>query len=389
MADTAHKTEDAKKEYFDTPEELELKVAQLAAWVRESDHFVAFTGAGISTSAGIADYRSGFNTVLPTGPGCWEKKAQGKASNKPKIRTEMIKAIPTPTHMSLVKLMEVGMLKCLISQNIDGLHRRSGIPPNKLVEVHGNTNLEICKKCNKEYMRDFRVRTAQRVHDHETGRICEDDSCRGKLKDSIINFGEDLIEEILDKGFEESTRADLCLAMGSSLTVTPAADMPKTTGKRGKLVIVNLQKTPLDDRAALKINAFCDTVIQMLMQQLDLPIPPFKLIRRLRIKKSTEVKNNVTKDRLDFQGIDSDGCPFTLFTSILVQKGNYKKECKKLPMGIAESRIDGVYKITLNWQGHYGEPPLDIDLQTNGLDTAIYMMVYDPITKRWESVTRL
>jgi NAD-dependent protein deacetylases, SIR2 family len=59
------------------------------------------------------------NTVLPTGPGCWEKKAQGKASNKPTIKTEMIKAVPTPTHMALVKLMEVGRLKYLISQNVD------------------------------------------------------------------------------------------------------------------------------------------------------------------------------------------------------------------------------------------------------------------------------
>ena len=389
MADTAHKTEDAKKEYFDSPEELDIKVTQLAEWVRESDHFIAFTGAGISTSAGIPDYRSGFNTVLPTGPGCWEKKAQGKASNKPKIRTEMSKAIPTPTHMSLVKLMEAGRLKYLISQNVDGLHRRSGIPPENLAEVHGNTNLELCVKCKKEYMRDFRVRNAQKVHDHETGRNCEDSSCRGKLIDSIINFGENLNEKVLENGFENSARADLCLAMGSSLTVTPAADMPRTTSKRGKLVVVNLQRTPLDDRAAMKINAFCDTVMQMLMQKLDLPIPPFKLVRRLRIKKSTEVKDNASKDRLDFQGIDSDGCPFTLFTSIEVQKGTTKKECKKVPLGFVENRIDGAYKITLNWQGHYGEPPLHIDLETTGLDTAVYMMTYDPMEKRWENVTRL
>lgn len=75
MASSAHKTEDEKKEYFDSPDELEAKVDQLAQWVRESSHFIAFTGAGISTSTGIADYRSGYDTVLKTGPGAWEKRA--------------------------------------------------------------------------------------------------------------------------------------------------------------------------------------------------------------------------------------------------------------------------------------------------------------------------
>jgi NAD-dependent SIR2 family protein deacetylase len=390
MADTALKTEEEKKEFFDTPEELDAKVSQLAAWIQESSHFTAFTGAGISTSAGIPDYRSGFNTVLPTGPGCWEKKAQGKASNKPKIRTEMSKAIPTPTHMALVRLMEEGLLKYLISQNVDGLHRRSGIDPGKLAEVHGNTNLEKCLKCKKEYMRDFRVRTAQKVHDHETGRLCEDDKCRGKLIDSIINFGENLDEVILENGFAHSEQADLCLAMGSSLTVTPAANMPKTTSKRGgKLVIVNLQKTPLDKFAALKIHAFCDTVIQMLMEKLHLDIPPFKLNRRLRVTKKTESKNGSQQDFLEFLGIDVDGCPYSLFTSVVVSKGNVKKELKKSPLKYQENLISGQYKVTLNFQGHYGEPPVNFDLNTNDLQMAVYHMVFDPLRKRWESVTRL
>lgn len=390
MANTALKTEDEKKEYFDTPEELEAKVNQLAEWVQGSHHFIAFTGAGISTSAGIADYRSGYNTVLPTGPGCWERKAQGKASNKPKIRTEMIKAIPTPTHMALVKLMQEDKLKYLISQNVDGLHRRSGIDPTKLAEVHGNTNLEKCQKCKKEYMRDFRVRTAQKVHDHETGRICEDETCKGKLIDSIINFGENLDDTILENGFNNSERSDLCLAMGSSLTVTPAASMPKTTSKRGgKLVIVNLQKTPLDSYAALKIHAFCDTVIQMLMQKLGLEIPQFKLYRRVRITKKMEMKAGSRQPCLEFLGIDSDGCPYTLFTSVSVQKGTVKKEMKKSPLKHFDNQITGVYKVTFAFQGHYGEPPLSIDLNTDGLDLAVYSMIYDPLGKNWESVTRL
>jgi len=81
--ETAHKTEDEKKEYFDSDEELDRKIQLLADKIKSCKHFVAFTGAGISTSTGIADYRSGMNTVLPTGPGCWEKKANNK-DNKSK-----------------------------------------------------------------------------------------------------------------------------------------------------------------------------------------------------------------------------------------------------------------------------------------------------------------
>ena len=75
MAQTAHKTEEEKKEYFDSPEVLDEKVGFLANMIQNANHFVAFTGAGISTACGIPDYRSGFNTVLKTGPGCWETAA--------------------------------------------------------------------------------------------------------------------------------------------------------------------------------------------------------------------------------------------------------------------------------------------------------------------------
>ena len=82
MADTAHKSEEEKKEYFDSPQELENKIDQLAQMILSAEHFVSFTGAGISTSAGIPDYRSGACTVLPTGPGCWETAANIKKAQK-------------------------------------------------------------------------------------------------------------------------------------------------------------------------------------------------------------------------------------------------------------------------------------------------------------------
>lgn len=387
MADTAHKTEEEKKEYFDSPEELDLKVTQLATWVRESRHFIAFTGAGISTSAGVPDYRSGYNTVLPTGPGAWEKKAQNREAKKKQLRVAMHSAVPTPTHMAFVKLMDEGRLKYVVSQNVDGLHRKSGIDPIKLGEVHGNTNLEKCKRCGKEYMRDFRVRTAQKVHDHDTGRKCDNPECKGDLKDTIINFGENLDDHILETSFHNGEIADVCLAMGSSLRVTPAANIPESTARNGgKLVIVNLQKTPLDGVAALCIHAFCDTVMNMLMEKLAFPIPPFKLIRRVEFTKAQKALagSATKKECLTVGGVDVDGCPFSLFPQIVAEYPGKTATLKREPFVIAEDRLPPTIRLTLHFQGHYREPPLTMSLNTANLTKKRYLLTYDPSSSSWE-----
>lgn len=194
-----------KKEYFDTKEVLAEKTEQLARWIRESRYCIVFTGAGISTSTGIPDFRSGMNTVLSTGPGVWERKARGvQLPSQQKKTQSILKAVPSPSHMAILKLQKEGLVKFVVSQNTDGLHRRSGLDPNVLAELHGNTNMEKCLKCGMKYMRDFRTRTARAVHDHLTGRRCDDPQCSGPLVDSIINFHEDLPQDELEKGFESA-----------------------------------------------------------------------------------------------------------------------------------------------------------------------------------------
>jgi len=133
-------------------------------------------------------------------------------------------------------------------------------------------------------MRDFRVRNAQTVHDHSTGRKCDNKACGGALNDSIINFGENLKEEILEQAEDHSMRADLMLALGSSLRVNPAAslvELPAMNG--GRLVIVNLQKTPKDYCCVLKIHAKIDDVFELLMKKLNMQIPEFNLNRWFNI----------------------------------------------------------------------------------------------------------
>ena len=100
--------------------------------------------------------------------------------------------------MALVEMMNKGYLKHVVSQNIDGLHRKSGIPADQISELHDNTNCELCSKCKTKYMRDFKVRTANKVHDHKTGRKCDNKNCNGDLYDSILNFGEYYDEDLLE-----------------------------------------------------------------------------------------------------------------------------------------------------------------------------------------------
>lgn len=371
---TAHTTEEEKIEYFDTEEELEEKISILASWIQESKYFIAFTGAGISTSAGIPDFRSGFNTVLPTGAGCWERKAvKNRKAPKASVRTSLVKALPTSTHMAFVEMMRVGHLKYVLSQNVDGLHRKSGIPPEKIAELHGNANVEKCKKCKMEYMRDYGVRNNPNVHMHETGNYCDNPECGGELYDTIINFGENLDEDVLVNSANESEKADLCLAMGSSLRVNPAAMFAKDVSKHGRLVIVNLQKTPLD-RSALVIHALCDVVMTRLMIKLNLEVPKFFLRRHIGISHKNHAFN--------VRGLDFNGAPYSILTKVIFSS-DPPVEVTKAPFSVSSSVEFS--SIVLFFQGHYEEPSLELAIPSSVFSKheRVHEIVYDPEIRQW------
>ena len=178
--------------------------------------------------------------------------------------------------------------------------------------------------------------------------------------------------------------------MGSSLRVTPAANIPESTGRNGgKLVIVNLQKTPLDGGAALCIHAFCDTVINMLMEKLELPIPPFKLVRRVEFTKALKAPSGsaTKKECLTISGVDIDGCPFSLFPKIVAEYPGKTVTLKREPFLIAEDHLAPTIRLTLHFQGHYREPPLSLSLNTASLSKQKYLLVYDPSSQSWEEPT--
>jgi NAD+-dependent protein deacetylase SIR2 len=135
-------------------------------------------------------------------------------------------------------------VKHLVSTNCDGLHRRSGISEQDLSELHGNCYLEICQKCNTEYLRDFLVR--KDPVSHKTGRLCNEKNCKGELLGTTVAFGESLPEKELSKGVKHSEICDLSLVLGTSMRVTPACELP-VLNENGKLILVNLQITPCKD----------------------------------------------------------------------------------------------------------------------------------------------
>ncbi|KAG2391957.1 hypothetical protein C9374_013442 [Naegleria lovaniensis] len=207
-------------EYYDSPQELDAKIEQLAKLIHSSKHIVFYTGAGISTSAGISDFR---------GPkGVWTLKEKGLKTT----RTASYLNVPTPTHMAISYMYNQKKIQYVTSQNTDGLHVKSGIKRSDMSELH----------------------------------------------DSIINFGENLPVDQLERAELNARKADLAIVMGTSLRVSPACDLPQKCKKNhGKLVIVNLQYTPKDKYADIRIFAKTDTVINKLMEKLGYTIPPYIL----------------------------------------------------------------------------------------------------------------
>ena len=259
MASTALNSDEIT-EFFDTDAKVKELSLVLANLIRNSKHTVVYTGAGLSTSAGIADFRG------PTG--VWTMRAKDL---KPVALNHY--KMPTLAHMAIKKLVDDGLVKYVVSQNVDGLHLKSGIPVLSIAELHGNSNKEYCKNCKKAFIRNYRTRTASQVHDHKTGRKCE---CGGELYDSIINFGENLPEEELENAEIQSKEADLAIVLGTSLRVSPACNLPLLIKPEAKLVICNLQKTPFDKNSnSMVIHARCDDLMRNLMEILEVLIPDF------------------------------------------------------------------------------------------------------------------
>lgn len=272
-------------------QKVAAKALKLAELIRSSEHFVCFTGAGISTACGIPDFR---------GPnGVWTRQRRGQPLPKASIPFEH--ARPSLTHMALLALQKEGKLKYLCSQNVDSLHLRSGYPRRLMAELHGNCFAERCPQCHKEFVRDFEVCS---VGFKPTGRKC--DACGGALKDNCLDWDNALPVDELEQTERHAARADLALCLGTSLVIIPACDIPLLALKKGKkgsakpdggkLAIVNLQATQHDKRASLVVHAKVDEVMRAVMGHLGLAIPDYVRTDRLLVSHSTDARLGSSSD---------------------------------------------------------------------------------------------
>ena len=223
---------------------LDRRIEKLVEWLRTSRYPVFFTGAGISTDSGLPDFR---------GPeGLWTR--QDKGLGPPPAAKPWRSAEPNQSHFALVELQKLGKLEFLISQNVDNLHLKSGIGPERLAELHGNMSKLRCSKCEKAVDRSLNKSAC---------------SCGGALVPSVVNFGQSLPQRDVFLSYENSRKSDLFVVVGSSLVVTPAADMPFEALRAGaKLVIINAGETPLDRGAHLRFHERIGDVLPPVVEKL-------------------------------------------------------------------------------------------------------------------------
>lgn len=217
--------------------------------LRAGQHILVFTGAGISTGSGIPDFRGPDGVWKRRQPVYYHDFMRSEAARvehwdyKLEAWPAFKAAQPNATHQAIVEMERAGRLDCVVTQNIDGLHARAGTSPEKLIELHGTNRLVECQSCGKlsdpePHFEAFR----------STRRppICE---CGGFLKPATISFGQNLRNEDLEQAQEAATRADLVLALGSTLSVYPAANIPLIAAGRGaRYVIINRGPTEHDGR---------------------------------------------------------------------------------------------------------------------------------------------
>jgi NAD-dependent deacetylase len=233
------------------------KVDELERMIAAAASIVAFTGAGISTESGIPDFRSPggiWTRYRPIEFGEFLASEEARRESwRRKFATQatMDKATPNAGHRALSRLVELGKMPAIITQNIDGLHQASGVPDDKVIELHGNTTYAVCLDCRRRHELAW---VREIFADNE--RLPECVACGGIIKTATVSFGQAMPEAEMARAHEATLAADLFIVLGSSLVVYPAAGFPILAKRNGaRLVIVNREPTEQDELADLVINA--------------------------------------------------------------------------------------------------------------------------------------
>ena len=231
-----------------------------------ASRIVAFTGAGISSESGIPTYRGE--------DGLWNKYDPNIYANiyhfrkDPsyywnffrEVRYPLLKRVkPNAAHQALAELEKAAPSLTVITQNIDGLHQTAG--SSSVIELHGTSRKFLCQECGMEYSMDQAFEKAEA----ENPPHCTE--CAGILRPAVVFFGESLDPLVLDEAYQEAGRCDFLLAVGSSLVVYPAADIPARAKSRGAtLAIINKDPTPLDQMADYLFHGEAGCILPQLLK---------------------------------------------------------------------------------------------------------------------------
>lgn len=247
----------------------ETDANNLAHMIRVAERVVVFTGAGISTESGIPDFRSPGGVWSKMKPIMFQdfvasrdarREAWTRVFNKTAGWTG---ASPNAGHYAVANLVKAGKVTSVITQNVDNLHQESGIPADRVIEVHGNASYAKCLQCGKRYEFDA-LRPKWEADEDITCMFCT-----GLVKSATISFGQAMPEVEMERATEEALLADLFLVLGSSLVVYPAAGLPIVAKKAGsRLAIVNREETDLDPYADLVLNTDIGPLMTAVMAKL-------------------------------------------------------------------------------------------------------------------------
>lgn len=242
---------------------------QVAQWVQNSQRAVAFTGAGISTESGIPDFRSPTGIWQTSQPVYFDEFVASVEARyeywrqKSAVHREFSDSQPNTGHTVLAQWERAGKLQAVITQNIDGLHQLAG--SSQVIEIHGTARQIVCLQCEQRY-------DAGELVDQflETDEVPACGECGGVVKHATISFGQSLVPEVLDTAIKLAGAADLFLVMGSTLTVEPAASLPRMAQQQGaKIVIVNREETPQDSTADLVFRESIGVTLETINQHVS------------------------------------------------------------------------------------------------------------------------
>lgn len=231
-------------------------MTSLETLLEECTRAVVFTGAGISTESGIPDFRSPGGIWSKFAPVYFQdfvasEEARREAwRRKMAVDRDMQEAKPNRGHRAVAELVRREKASCVITQNIDGLHQKSGIPEARIVELHGNSTYAACLDCGSRHELEPILEDFAR---DETLPVCG--ACGGIVKTATVSFGQAMPQAAMHRAEKETLECDLFIAIGSSLVVYPAAGFPVLAKRNGaRLVIINREPTDLDGLADLVLN---------------------------------------------------------------------------------------------------------------------------------------